>query len=138
MIVTQQAAVHLGNDYLVEFTFYQNSAAKNSKTIVRCDKKVGQDRTERKSKNMSMIVEYFSPKIQCFYCLTYWTTSILYWTWRASCISQRNTRQMNRERLVTLPIPHYVTKARVMGTLRDNEFITQFTLRLREEGRRCK
>ena len=93
-----------------EFTCYQNSAAKNSKTIVRCDKKVGQ-RTERKSRNISMIVEYFSPKIHCSHCLTYWTTGILYWTWRASLLYlTKKTRQMNRERLVTLPIPHYVTK----------------------------
>ena len=38
MIVTQQAAVHLGNDNLEN----QGSAAMNTKTIVQCDKKVGQ------------------------------------------------------------------------------------------------
>ena len=35
MIVSQQSAVNLGKDYL------EKSATKNSKTIVRCDKKVG-------------------------------------------------------------------------------------------------
>ena len=43
MIVTQQAAVHLGNNRLFgEFTFYQKSVTKNSKTIGGCDKEVGQ------------------------------------------------------------------------------------------------
>ena len=49
MIVTRQAAVHLGNDYFGEMTVNQKSVAKNSETIVRCDKKVDQ-RTERDSR----------------------------------------------------------------------------------------
>ena len=36
MIVSQQAAVHLGNDYL------EKLHSTNSETIVRCDKEVGQ------------------------------------------------------------------------------------------------
>ena len=49
MIVTQQAAVHLGNDYLENLHSTKKSATKNSETIVRCDKKVGQ-RTDRNSR----------------------------------------------------------------------------------------
>ena len=42
MVVTQQAAVHLGNGFLEKFTFIQKSATTNSETIVRRDKEVGQ------------------------------------------------------------------------------------------------
>ena len=38
----EQAAIHLGNDYFGEFSCNQKSATKNSETIVRCDKEVGQ------------------------------------------------------------------------------------------------
>ena len=49
MTVTLQAAVHLGNDFFGESTFYQTSATTNSETIVRCDKEVDQ-KAERNSR----------------------------------------------------------------------------------------
>ena len=49
MVVTQQAPVHLGNDYVGSLHSAKKSSTKNSDTIVRCDKKVGQraDRNTR-------------------------------------------------------------------------------------------
>ena len=49
MTVTHQAAVHLGNGFLVNVHSTPKSATKNSETIVRCDNKVGQ-RSERISR----------------------------------------------------------------------------------------
>ena len=51
MLVTQQAAVHLGNDYLDSVFFNQKSVTKNNETIARCDQEVGQ-RTDRHSRNI--------------------------------------------------------------------------------------
>ena len=49
MIVTQQATVHLGNDFLETLHSTKKPATKNGETIVRCDEKVGQ-RSERNSR----------------------------------------------------------------------------------------
>ena len=51
MIVTQQAAVHLGDDWFGYFTFNQKSATKNSETLVRCNDQFGQ-RTKRNSRDI--------------------------------------------------------------------------------------
>ena len=50
LIVTQQAAVHLGNDYVDNLHATKNSATKNSETILRCHKQVGW-RTDRNSRD---------------------------------------------------------------------------------------
>ena len=70
-----------------------------------------------------------------------WTKTILYCT-RGTCLYlTETTRKLNRDRFYTFSIPQYVVKkvqlwARVMGTLRDNEFITQLTSRTERQIKR--
>ena len=51
MMATQQADVHLGNDYVDSLHSTKNQPQKDSETIVRCNKKVDQ-RTSRNSRNV--------------------------------------------------------------------------------------